>query len=116
MYHLTSTPPKGMLDLTLDWLRVHACGHENAKPIPSVISGLGFDMSKKHFQQTVLKKSRSNGLTWIGVSRGGIFNINGMADVLETVQFYTNRVQAESRNINILCAHYGLPFIGVVTP
>jgi hypothetical protein len=101
-------PETDPMRVALEYLLKRACGSKNSKPWPNLSSWLsenGIEMSKKQFQQTVLKKSRSNGV-FIGSNDSGesrgYFIIVTKEDALVMRDFYLKRIAAEKRNLDSL--------------
>lgn len=94
--------------IVLEYLMKHARGNANARPWPfleSVLLANGSPMSKKKFQQTILKKSRANGV-FIGSNDSGdsrgYFLIETEQDAKVMCGFYHKRIKAETENLSKL--------------
>lgn len=90
----------------LEYLSGYAVGWRNAKPwsiMAEALKALGFyQVSKSRFQQTLLKKSRSNKSDiFIGstdADPAGFFLIETPDDVAVALEFYDRRIEATQKN------------------
>jgi len=90
--------------LTLTFLLKNAVGRANAVSQATIVEFLrsrNISMTVTAFQQTVLKRSRG-GAVFIASSPKGCFLIAKKVDAIAMRDFYQNRIEAETRNLERL--------------
>lgn len=89
-----------------EYLLANAVGHGNAKSWGAIQAALrrrGISMAQNDFQQTILKRSRSQDSDiFIGSSNNGYFLIETTGDSEMMREFYQSRIASEQANLNRL--------------
>lgn len=89
---------------TLNYMLQHCVGAENARTIDTVVAYLnnhGCEVDVRTFQHHVLGWSR-NGNVYIASGRHGIYLIRSKSDAKPMMEFYEDRIAAESHRLEHL--------------
>jgi sulfatase maturation enzyme AslB (radical SAM superfamily) len=90
---------------TLKYMLRHCVGAKNAQTIKTVVTYLnqhGCDIDIRAFQHQVLGWSRDRNYVYIASGRGGIYLIRNRADAEPMMDFYKNRIAAETHRLTRL--------------
>jgi sulfatase maturation enzyme AslB (radical SAM superfamily) len=91
--------------VTLKYMLRHCVGAKNAQTIKTVVTYLnqhGCDVDIRSFQHQVLGWSRDRNNVYIASGRGGIYLIRNRADAEPMMDFYKNRIAAETHRLTRL--------------